>query len=271
MEHCEHFTELISQSLDNALSSNDHQALQQHLEQCPECRLLSQQLFEVERELRTLEEQEVPEGFTQGVMDRIRALEQKPNIIPIWKHPQFKAFGSIAACALICVGLWRMGTPNISEDMAFSAETSAPAVENSAQIPHVVNAPSATADEGPQPVQFPSLPPAALPEAKVASPVQDCTSYSSTIRSEGGFLPSEEVLLQTVRSTLGIVPGELLLMDVIPEAIAEHAVCYTTEAGFLLYVPEEAPDTELMQDYKDSAVLVVACGDGPSIFVSWNS
>ena len=274
MEHCERFTDLISQSLDGTLSAEDQQALQQHLEQCPECRLLSQQLLEVQRELHVLEEQDVPEGFAQGVMDRIRAMEQKPKIVPIWKHPQFKMFGSIAACALICVGIWRMGAPNITEDMAFASEAAAPAAETSIQFQYSADASNTTADEVPQMIQAPAeaaaLSPAALPEAKSASPVQDCTSYSSVIRSESGTLPSEELLLQTVHNTLGIVPGELLLMDVIPEDIAANAACYTTENGFLLFVPEETPDDGLMQDCKANALLTLTSGDGPSVFVTWN-
>lgn len=274
MEHCERFTDLISQSLDGSLSHDDQQALQQHLEQCPECRLLSQQLLEVQHELHVLEEQEVPAGFAEGVMNRIRALEQKPKIVPIWKHPQFKMFGSIAACALICVGIWRMGTPNMTEDMAFSTEAAAPAGETSIQFQYSADAPNTTADEVPQMIQAPAEAeapsPAALPEAKAASPVQDCTSYSSVIRSERGALPSEELLLQTVRDTLGAAPGELLFMDVIPEWVITNAECHATENGFLLFVLNEAPDAGLMQDYKARALLALTPGDGPSVFVTWN-
>ena len=269
MKDCKRFTELISQSLDGTLSAEDQQALQQHLEECPECRQLSQELSEIRLELHSWEEQEVPEGFAEGVMSRIRAEEQKPKIVPIWKHPQFKMFGSIAACALICVGIWRMGTPNMAEDMAFAPDT-----ETSIQFQSSASAPTITADEVPRMIQVPAeaaaLSPAALPESKSASPVQDCTSYSSVIRSESGSLPSEELLLQTVHNTLGIVPGELLLMDTIPEAIAANAVCYTTENGFLLFIPEETPDDGLMQDCKANALLTLTPGDGPSVFVTWN-
>lgn len=260
MASCERFIDLICQSLDGSLALEDQQALQQHLEECPECRQLSQELSEIRLELHSWEEQEVPEGFAEGVMSRIRAEEQKPKIVPIWKHSQFKMFGSIAACALICVGIWRVGTPNMTEDMAFSTETAAPAAETSIQFQYSASAP----------VEAAAPSPAALPESKSASPVQDCTSYSSVIRSESGSLPSEELLLQTVHNTLGIVPGELLLMDVIPEAIASNAVCYTTENGFLLFVLEETPDAGLMQDCKASALLALTYGDGPSIFATWN-
>lgn len=274
MASCERFIDLICQSLDGSLALEDQQALQQHLEECPECRQLSQELSEIRLELHSWEEQEVPEGFAEGVMSRIRAEEQKPKIVPIWKHPQFKMFGSIAACALICVGIWRVGTPNMTEDMAFSTETATPAAETPIQFQYSASASTTTADEVPRMAQAPTeaaaLSPAALPESKSASPVQDCTSYSSVIRSENGSLPSEELLLQTVHNTLGIVPGELLLMDVIPEAIASSAVCYTTENGFLLFVLEETPDAGLMQDCKASALLALTYGDGPSIFVTWN-
>lgn len=272
MEHCEHFMELLSQSLDGPLSQSDQQALQQHLDACPECRLLSQQLFEIQNEFHTWEEQDVPAGFTEGIMDRIRALEEAPKVVPLWKHPQVKLLGSIAACALICVGIWRMGTPNVTEDLALSTETAAPAAAASEPISYGINA-SAAADHA-EPNTKQGQAPA---EAAVPSPTsldgltedyadQSSAAYSFVVRSETAP-PTEEELIQTVLDTINVAPGTLFLVDTVPDTVKETAACHTSENGFVLYVLEDVPADDLMQTYRDNALLTLSSGTGPIVFL----
>lgn len=127
MEGCAHFEELISQSLDEPLSSQDQQALEAHLAQCPHCRTLAQQLEQLHEELSTLEDIEPPAELVAGVMERIRA-EQRPKVIPLWRRPQIRALAGMAACAAICVGLW--GAHVSGEINSSVADTAPMSLEN---------------------------------------------------------------------------------------------------------------------------------------------
>lgn len=103
---CEHYYELISAQLDRELTREEEQELNAHLEQCPSCRALAEQLAGLHEDFSALEEVPAPEGFVQGVMERIR---EEKKVIPLFKRPQFKAAAGLAACLAICVGLYGAG------------------------------------------------------------------------------------------------------------------------------------------------------------------
>lgn len=103
---CEEMTLLLSARLDGELTQEEQAALEQHLAQCPACRAVAEQLEQIHSAFDQLEDVSVPEGFAQGVMDRIRA-EEPSNVMPLFRRPQFKVAAAAAACALLCIGLWR--------------------------------------------------------------------------------------------------------------------------------------------------------------------
>lgn len=78
MERCERFEELLSQRLDQPLPTQEERELEDHLARCPRCRALAEDLEQLCGQFACLEELPAPEGFAQGVMDRIRALEPEP-------------------------------------------------------------------------------------------------------------------------------------------------------------------------------------------------
>lgn len=84
---------------DLELEVAEHQAC------CPSCRDLFEELKELRAGFETLPEPDPPEGFAQGVMDRIRA-EEKPRVIPLFKRPQVRALTGLAACLVLVVGLY---------------------------------------------------------------------------------------------------------------------------------------------------------------------
>jgi predicted anti-sigma-YlaC factor YlaD len=90
MERCRSYQELLSLSLDQPLTPADQNALDRHLSQCSQCRALSRQLGQIHNELALWPEEDVPAGFADGVMDRIRA-DAAPKVVPLWKRPQIKA------------------------------------------------------------------------------------------------------------------------------------------------------------------------------------
>ena len=80
MERCERFEELLSQRLDQPLPPQEERELEDHLARCPRCRALAADLEQLCGQFTCLEELPAPEGFAQGVMARIRALEPEPAL-----------------------------------------------------------------------------------------------------------------------------------------------------------------------------------------------
>ena len=127
MATCEYFLELLSAGLDGELTADEERELAEHLATCRECRTLAPRVAAAHAAFPQLEEIPAPEGFAAGVMARIRAEEKsKTKVIPLFRRPQFRAAAGLAACAVLCVGLYRV-MPGVSrsdsaESMAVSAE-----------------------------------------------------------------------------------------------------------------------------------------------------
>ena len=117
--NCEQMTLLMSAWLDGELSEVEERQMKEHLEQCPECRELMEQLQALHTSFSDLEEIPAPEGFADSVMERI-ARESKPKVVPLFKRPQIRALGALAACAALFVGFGsiRMGGSAKSEAAA---------------------------------------------------------------------------------------------------------------------------------------------------------
>lgn len=111
---CDQFLELLSARLDGALTEEEERELEEHLAACPDCRAVGAQLSALQGAFPELEEAAtVPEGFTQGVMDRIRA---EKKVIPLFKRPQVRALAGLAACLVLVVGLYGAGQPKKQAD-----------------------------------------------------------------------------------------------------------------------------------------------------------
>lgn len=94
---------------DLELEVAEHQAC------CPSCRALFEELKELRAGFGALPEPDPPEGFAQGVMDRIRA-EEKPKVIPLFKRPQVRALAGLAACLVLVVGLYGANQNKTQDD-----------------------------------------------------------------------------------------------------------------------------------------------------------
>ena len=90
---CDRYSELLSARLDGALTEAEEQELEEHL---AACRAAGAQLAALQAGFAEVEDIPAPEGFTQGVMDRIRAEEPK-KVIPLFKRPQVRALAGLAA------------------------------------------------------------------------------------------------------------------------------------------------------------------------------
>lgn len=234
MEACEYYQQLMSQSLDGALSPREQQTLEGHLAQCAQCRSLYRQLQQIHSALSEWEEQPVPDGFTQGVMARVRALEQQPapaNVIPLHRRPAFRALGSLAACAVLCLGLWRMATAGESSGAG------APAASTQTQT-------------------------------KIAQPAADADISPMMLTESDALLPAaaDSDLLTQAAQALGTQPGFLLVLEEIPAQL--NGIWYSTADGraFLL-VDTEEPET-LAAQLSPDALLSLELGSGPLVLFS---
>lgn len=141
MDSCERCTQLLSARLDGELTAREARELEAHLASCPECRALAEELEAIHAAFPRLEEIPAPEGFAQGVMERIRE-EAGPKVIPLFRRPQFRALAGLAACAALCLGLYRAGMPGLpklaageQESMTVASYAAAEAAEEKVEAP----------------------------------------------------------------------------------------------------------------------------------------
>ena len=109
MEFCRDTPLYLSLKLDGMLEPEEARALEEHLACCPRCRALERELSAIHTALPELEEYKAPEGFARSVMERVADLEEKPKVVPLFRRPQVRALMGLAACAVLCVGLYRGG------------------------------------------------------------------------------------------------------------------------------------------------------------------
>lgn len=106
MMTCEKAALLLSARLDGELTESEEAALTDHLAQCPECRAIAAQLEELRSAMAGMEDISAPADFTRRVMDSLGEQEKPRKVVPLFRRPQFKALTGLAACALLCVGLY---------------------------------------------------------------------------------------------------------------------------------------------------------------------
>ena len=143
MERCERFEELLSQRLDQPLPPQEERELEDHLAHCPGCRALAADLEQLCGQFACLEELPAPEGFAQGVMDRIRALEPEPapaetpevpeekagpteeKVVPLRRRmPRWaRTAAALAACCVLGFGVYQAGLLNNVPSADQSGET----------------------------------------------------------------------------------------------------------------------------------------------------
>ena len=79
----------------------------EHLESCPECRAAYGVLFQMEDALREIGETPAPAELSARVMEQIQA-EAAParRPAPRWNRAGWRNLAGLAACAVLCLGLW---------------------------------------------------------------------------------------------------------------------------------------------------------------------
>lgn len=291
MEHCDRYEALLSQSLDGPLAVEDRQALDAHLDQCPQCRALAAQFDEIRAGFADFEEQEVPAHFAQGVMDKIRALEEPTKVIPLWRKPQVRALGSLAACAVLCAGLLRAdlfpaksGAPEANLESTAAPQdaeprtkpTYTPEAENDFVFTAVgadsgSDSPESAAEDLPAPTAYADAPAEAPPQAdempKAESSARQTPPPQATfsVGQTSTLPPDHQPLYQVVTDALGTAPGVLLVVEELPQDLT-GTTCSTQE-GYAILALDEIPEDAVYAQLMENALLCLDMGDGPIVLV----
>ena len=139
---CDRYFELLSARLDRELTREEAEEVELHRAGCGRCRILGSQLEELRETFASLEDVEAPEGFAQGVMERVRVVESEKKVIPLFKRPQVRALAGLAACLVLVAGLYGASRPrNLDKgeimDMtarSFSRDAASGELEDAPQI-----------------------------------------------------------------------------------------------------------------------------------------
>lgn len=193
MISCERAWELLSQQLDEPLSPQEKQELEEHLAACPSCRKDKEELEQMDQALRNLGEIQAPADFTQRVMAQVQQTQSKPKVIPLWRRPQVRALAGLAACALLCIGIYRSlpQDGNLSGGMVTSGQG-----EVSSQSSGTADgsrSDSAT-QYGVDPAQAPDdggNDPASVPQPRTADPQPEAESNGSQDSQSSGQTPPD--------------------------------------------------------------------------------
>lgn len=121
MKYCKEYAALLDLFVDGELAAEDMKRIGDHLAECPGCRAYVDDALAIRAGFPDVEDTAVPEGFAQGVMERIR---KSPAGNRTNMEPGRRAFrrwmGTAAALAACCalVILVRTGPAGSDEDAA---------------------------------------------------------------------------------------------------------------------------------------------------------
>jgi len=195
MNHCESYEPLLDAFTEGDLFMEDMVWVQQHLNNCPDCQAYVEDLLAIRAAFPTVEETEVPAGFTASVMAAVAATPQatapqaaasksaaKPTAKSAGKNtPWAKVLSGLAACCAIVL-LAQGGLKMASGGSAAPQEAAPRAEEAPAEAPmemYYTTADSITEEaaaeaEAPAPEAKSSLPETeVMPEVEAAPPVND--------------------------------------------------------------------------------------------------
>ena len=129
MNGCEDFLELLDSFLDGELPPDQMLRVQAHLDACPACRDYVDGALTLRAAFPSVEDADVPEGFAENVMERVRASALKPAALH--RRRWMSAVAALAACCAIVI-LLRFGpvgmSGGLSENTARMEDTAESAV-----------------------------------------------------------------------------------------------------------------------------------------------
>lgn len=191
MRYCDEFAALLDLYVDGELSPEEMARVQAHLGACPGCQAYVDDALAIRAAFPDVEETEVPEGFSDGVMAVIRA-EAAPQRKR--KTPWLKAVLPLAACLAIVV----LVQNRPMESFSTTADTAAPASLEMAETEEAAEEPAVAADAASGALEArDSAPPEASEEpsekkqtGSTSSETQDAPVAYTTSTSEAPSAPA---------------------------------------------------------------------------------
>lgn len=103
MKYCEQYAALLDLYLDGELPPEELERVQSHLETCPGCQAYVDDGLAIRAGFPEVEDTEVPEGFAERVMERIReASGREKKVLELRRRSARRWVGSLAALAACC-------------------------------------------------------------------------------------------------------------------------------------------------------------------------
>lgn len=126
MKYCEDYAALLDAFADGELPEAEMARVQAHLESCPGCRAYVDDVLAIRAGFPDVEDTIVPEGFTAGVMERVRkAAKTEAKTGKLQKRRSARrwaeALTALAACCALVISL-RSGPGGLKQDGAAAPE-----------------------------------------------------------------------------------------------------------------------------------------------------
>lgn len=173
MAYCEEYMELISASLDGALSPAEQEKLTAHLASCAECQKLFDDLNALHAALTQLPPVEVPEGLKGRILDAVA--KEAGNVLPFApatkKAPPIRWqrwLASAAVLAVVVMGTWNWKPWESRADLPRSAEAGMVSDQGAGNAAATGSLPTAPAAANPKSAPIPA--PVGSPSAGEGSP-----------------------------------------------------------------------------------------------------
>ena len=252
MAHCDEYLELISASLDGALSPAQQEALEAHLAQCPQCKALYEELSAVHSALAELPPVEVPAGLTGRIMDAVAA----EKVVPFAPAKPKKTsshwqrwLSSAAVLALVLLGTWAW-RPWESRSQSAKAPMAAEAqsvddtqADTGRRIQPAESAPEAPAD-APDMASLNTADAADSPEVSVESALRSAPAGGNTAAKMAPEQDEAVMEAPAAAPQLASMDAQSPLRGVAPEGKAESGDASPVPAQFSAPVPTQAPEED---------------------------
>lgn len=103
--NCEAVREMLWAYLEQETTAEEAEKIEKHLAGCAECRAEMEAQKAIMETLASLPDEELPEGYHEELMQKLRA-EAAPDVVPFpqkKKQPMWKQWGMVAAAVLVVV------------------------------------------------------------------------------------------------------------------------------------------------------------------------
>lgn len=217
MKYCEEYAALLDLFVDGELPAAEMEQVRNHLEDCPGCRAYVDDVLAIRAGFLDVEDTVVPEGFAEGVMERIReSSAREGKVVELKRRSTRRWAGTIAALAACCalVILVRTGPGGGLNGVSSGEEQGEAVLYNCMEID---GAEESLVEEHEAGVAAQTVLPEAAPEAPAEAAPKRSASMRTAEMDDAELQKEEKIALAAAPEAA---------MD---GAIPEEALCLTAE------------------------------------------